>query len=69
MLYLVATPIGNLKEITHYAVEILNSVDYILCEDTRTSRVLLNHYNINKPLQSYHHQHMMTEIKQRKRID
>ena len=54
MLYIVATPIGNLKEITHYAVEILNNVEYILCEDTRTSKVLLNHYDIKKPLFSYH---------------
>ena len=54
MLYLVGTPIGNLKEFNNYAVEILNNVDYILCEDTRTSSVLLNHYNIKKPLKSYH---------------
>lgn len=54
MLYLVGTPIGNLKEFNNYAVETLNSVDYILCEDTRTSLVLLNHYNIHKPLKSYH---------------
>lgn len=54
MLYIVGTPIGNLKEITFYALEILNSVDYILCEDTRTSMVLLNHYEIKKPLKSYH---------------
>lgn len=54
MLYLVATPIGNLKEITARAVETLQNVDYILCEDTRTSRVLLDAYNINKPLKSYH---------------
>lgn len=54
MLYLVGTPIGNLKEFNNYAVEILNKVDYILCEDTRTSAVLLNHYNIKKPLKSYH---------------
>lgn len=54
MLYLVGTPIGNLKELTHRAEEILNSVSYISCEDTRTSRVLLQAYDIKKPLKSYH---------------
>ena len=62
MLYLVATPIGNLKEITHYAIEILNSVDYILCEDTRTSLVLLNHYDVKKPLYSYHKFNEKSEV-------
>ena len=54
MLYLVATPIGNLKEVTHRAIEVLESVDYIACEDTRTSKVFLDNYNIHKPLVSYH---------------
>ena len=54
MLYLIATPIGNLKEITFRAIDILNEVDYIACEDTRTSRVLLDNYNISRPLVSYH---------------
>ncbi len=53
-LYVVSTPIGNLKDITYRAIEILNQVDIILAEDTRISSVLLNHYNIKKPMMSYH---------------
>lgn len=54
MLYLVPTPVGNLKDITIRALEVLNAVDLILCEDTRTSGKLLQHYNIQKPLSPYH---------------
>jgi 16S rRNA (cytidine1402-2'-O)-methyltransferase len=54
MLYLVPTPIGNLKDITLRALEILQEVDVILAEDTRNSSRLLNHYQINKPLSPYH---------------
>src|SRR6476620_2388114 len=54
MLYLVPSPIGNLADISYRAVEVLRSVDLILAEDTRTSSVLLNHYQVNKPLSPYH---------------
>jgi len=53
-LYLVPTPIGNLKDMTFRAVEVLNQSDLILAEDTRTSSVLLRHYGIQKPLKAFH---------------
>ena len=53
-LFLVATPIGNLEDITQRALRVLNEVGLIACEDTRHTRKLLNHYGINTPTTSYH---------------
>ena len=53
-LYLVPTPVGNLADMTFRAVEVLKSVNLILAEDTRTSRVLMQHYGIETPMQPYH---------------
>jgi 16S rRNA (cytidine1402-2'-O)-methyltransferase len=54
MLYIVPTPIGNLGDLTFRAVEVLKGADLILAEDTRTSSVLLNHYQVHKPITPYH---------------
>jgi 16S rRNA (cytidine1402-2'-O)-methyltransferase len=54
MLYLLPTPIGNLKDITLRALEVLKEVDLVLAEDTRNTARLLNHYQIQKPLTPYH---------------
>ena len=53
-LYLIPTPIGNMKDITPRIIDVLNNVDYIYCEDTRNTRRLLSHYDIHKVLKSYH---------------
>jgi 16S rRNA (cytidine1402-2'-O)-methyltransferase len=62
-LYLLATPIGNLEDISLRTLRLLREADLILCEDTRTSGVLLKHYDIKQPLQSYHkfNEHQLTE--------
>ncbi len=64
MLYVVATPIGNLGDITFRAVETLKNVDKIYCEDTRRTRVLLDHYDIKKPYESFHHHSSDERIEQ-----
>lgn len=64
MLYIVPTPIGNLGDITHRALEILSAADLILAEDTRVTHRLLEKYNIHTPLRSYHahNEHQATEM-------
>ena len=54
LLYVVATPIGNLEDMTYRAVRVLGEADLIACEDTRQTRRLLDHYSIHKPTVSYH---------------
>ena len=54
VLYLVPTPIGNYDDMTFRSVETLKNVDYIFCEDTRVTKVLLSHFNISTPLKNYH---------------
>ena len=62
-LYIVPTPIGNLKDMTFRAVEVLKEVDLILAEDTRTSGKLLKHYQIETPMLSHHmhNEHKMVQ--------
>jgi 16S rRNA (cytidine1402-2'-O)-methyltransferase len=63
-LYIVATPIGNLQDITHRALEILRTVSLIAAEDTRTTRVLLDHYGIATPTVSYHSHNEVRRVPQ-----
>jgi len=61
-LYIVATPIGNLEDVTLRSLEILKNVDLILCEDTRTSKKLLDSYKIKTPVISYHQHSKLKKI-------
>ena len=64
ILYIVPTPVGNLQDMTFRAVEVLKGADLILAEDTRTSSVLLKHFDIHRPLQSHHkfNEHQTVEL-------
>lgn len=75
MLYIVPTPIGNLKDITLRALEVLKQVDLILAEDTRTTARLLNHYQIQRPISPFHQhnehqvlQHLVNQLQGGKTI-
>lgn len=75
MLYLVPTPIGNLKDITLRALDVLKEVDLILAEDTRTSSHLLTHYKVTKPISPYHQHnehkvlhHLVEQLQQGKKM-
>ncbi|MBX2985816.1 MAG: 16S rRNA (cytidine(1402)-2'-O)-methyltransferase [Bacteroidia bacterium] len=63
-LFLVPTPIGNLKDITFRAVEVLKSCDYVYAEDTRTSGILFKHYDIKTPLRSFHIHNEHTRVEE-----
>jgi 16S rRNA (cytidine1402-2'-O)-methyltransferase len=60
-IYVVGTPIGNLEDMTHRAIRILNEVDLILCEDTRVTKKLLDHYDIKTKTDSYHSQSKLSK--------
>ena len=64
MLLVVATPIGNLGDMTLRAIEALKTADVVLCEDTRVSQKLLDHYNIKVPTLSYHHHSDERKVKE-----
>ena len=75
MLYIVPTPIGNIRDITFRAIEVLREVDLILAEDTRTTSYLLNHYQVTKPLSPYHQhnehkivQHLVHQLTEGKKM-
>jgi 16S rRNA (cytidine1402-2'-O)-methyltransferase len=61
-LYIVATPIGNLEDITLRALRVLKEADIVLCEDTRVTKKLLDRYEIQKPLLSYHHHSKLSRV-------
>ena len=61
-LFIVATPIGNLEDITKRALRILTEVDLILCEDTRVTKKLLDRYGIKTPVLSYHQHSKLQKI-------
>lgn len=61
-LYIIATPIGNLGDITNRALDVLKGVDLILCEDTRVTRKLLDHYQIKTSVESYHQHSKINKI-------
>ena len=61
-LFIVATPIGNLEDITLRALRVLKETDLILCEDTRVTKKLLDRYEIRKPLLSYHHHSRLSRV-------
>ncbi len=67
-LYIIATPIGNIKDITLRALETLKKVDLILCEDTRVTKRLLSHYNIETPVESYHQHSKFKKIRKIKNL-